>query len=395
MTRKRMAETRLAKPSALAQAGLLARLAGRGLKRRLNGGTDPQKEAAAFTDAFTAAMAKAEPGLAAWALCEALGEAADWVDTGIDLKPGQPFSLFAAGAVWLAKPLDLRFGPQTGLWFRVGEGPVRKMLGATHTGIAEEGGRLTLITKPPGEWLTEDGRFDPAYPREKLEGAFCVGIAIWKNGHTRQHLASLTSLHPLFEREWKRLEAPIETPEGWHYLWRLGEGEIYRQEMNADNCMHCHTKEDVGILQYPVEMPLTDALTLDWCWKADRLPSSLAENIQPTHDYLSIAVEFDNGQDLTYMWSAKLKPGTIFRCPLPWWDQRETHWVVRGPEDLGRWLDEARPLKADYETAIGGPLPKKIVAVWLIAVSCFQRGEGVCAYDRIDLVDGRERVRVV
>lgn len=390
------AAPQLSRPGSLHTLGILARLGLRALKSRWQGeGADPEKEAEAFAAAFTGAMRAHEHSFAGWACTKVPAGAADWVDTGIDLERGQRFSLFAAGAVWLARPLGLRFGPQTGLWLRIGEGRIEKMIGATHSGEADVSGRLYVITKPPGEWLSEAGDFDPAYPREELEGGFTLGICLWKNRDGPRALQPLQEAHPLFAREVKRLAAPIKTPEGWHYLWRLGQGEIYRQEHEADNCMHCHTKEDVGILQYPAPMPLTDTLTLDWRWKADRLPSALAEDIQPTHDYLSIAVEFDNGQDLTYMWSGGLAPGTIFRCPLPWRDERETHWVLRGPTDLGRWLDESRPLKADYEKAIGGELPRSVTAVWLIAVSCFQRGEGVCTYERIELVDGREHVRVV
>jgi hypothetical protein len=125
------------------------------------------------------------------------------------------------------------------------------------------------------------------------------------------------------------------------------------------------------------------------------LPSRLPEHIQPTHDYLSIAVEFDDGRDLTYLWSAALPKDTIFQCPLPWWDQRETHWVVRsGPQDLGRWQDERRTLLADCEQALGGTAPREVVGVWLIGVSVFQGGEGRCRYRAIALEDGDGRALV-
>jgi len=121
----------------------------------------------------------------------------------------------------------------------------------------------------------------------------------------------------------------------------------------------------------------------------------LPEDIQLTHDYLSIAVEFDDGQDLTYMWSSKLPVDTIFKCPLAYWDKVETHWVLRSnPKELGKWLSEERPLRADYTRAIGAP-PTRIVRVWLIAVSVFQRGEGLCDYADIELVDGDTRLRVL
>jgi hypothetical protein len=43
----------------------------------------------------------------------------------------------------------------------------------------------------------------------------------------------------------------------------------------------------------------------------------VAEDTLPTHDYLSVAVEFENGQDLSYFWSAALPPESNFRCPIP------------------------------------------------------------------------------
>ena len=55
-----------------------------------------------------------------------------------------------------------------------------------------------------------------------------------------------------------------------------------------------------------------------------------------THDYLSVALEFDDGQDLTWYWSSALPLGFAYRCPLKHWRHRETHVVARtGAADLG------------------------------------------------------------
>ena len=51
-------------------------------------------------------------------------------------------------------------------------------------------------------------------------------------------------------------------------------------------------------------------------------------------------------------------------------------------------------MKADYARAVGAP-PARIVRVWLIAVSVFQRGEGICDYADIELVDGERRLKVL
>ena len=124
-----------------------------------------------------------------------------------------------------------------------------------------------------------------------------------------------------------------------------------------------------------------------WSWKIDTLPSSVREDTLPTHDYLSIAVEFDNGQDITYYWSAELPPETAYRCPIPTWTERETHVVIRsGSQGLGEWFNEERDVYQDYIKAIGGPLPGNIVKVWLIAVSLFQHEQGVCQYADINFL---------
>jgi hypothetical protein len=190
--------------------------------------------------------------------------------------------------------------------------------------------------------------------------------------------------------EARRLDEPVPTPEHWEYLWYLGPGEIYRAGSAPDGrpTICCHTHGDVGILRRDARMPLEPGARLRWSWRVDALPIDLAEDTLPSHDYLSIAVEFDDGQDITYYWSAALPVGTVYRCPQPNWKGRETHVVVRsGRAGLGRWLDEERDLHADYARIIGGSA-REIVRVWLIANSLFQRGHGRCEYASIVLAAG-------
>jgi len=61
--------------------------------------------------------------------------------------------------------------------------------------------------------------------------------------------------------------------------------------------------------------------------------------------------------------------------------------VIRsGKQDLGSWLSEERNLYEDYLRYIGAP-PSRIVRVWLIANSLFQRRDGVCSYRGIRLIE--------
>jgi hypothetical protein len=312
----------------------------------------------------------------------------DWRDTGIDVDAGAEITLLAEGTVWLSQELGIGFGAKVALWHRiVPKGEVAKAKSSTTTFKAAHAGRLQLVTKPPGEFLDRAGAFDPEFPRAGASGSLLVAVLAW-NGAAAAGLAQLAQVDDsgFAARELSRLAKPIEEPNGWHHLWRLGAGEIFSTARQGQHRLCCLTDRDVGILQYPVDVALDDSVRLEWSWRVTALPSEKPEDTLPTHDYLSIAVEFDNGQDLTYMWSASLPAGHVFRCPLPWWNVRETHRVVRsGSAELGRWLNESQSVLKDYREAIGGVEPKRIVAVWLIAVSLFQGGKGDCEYAGIRL----------
>jgi hypothetical protein len=187
--------------------------------------------------------------------------------------------------------------------------------------------------------------------------------------------------------EARRLESSVPVPSGWSYLWSLGDSEIYRPvpEPGPAPRLCCDTHGDVGILQRDALLALEPDSRLRWSWRVDELPTDLPEDTLPSHDYLSIAVEFDDGQDITYYWSSSLPVGTVYRCPLPAWAGRETHVVVRsGTGGLGQWMDEERDVFEDYRRIVGGPA-RHVVRVWLIAMSVFGRGHGRCEYANIVL----------
>lgn len=318
-----------------------------------------------------------------------------WLATGLDLPPGHAVSLIAEGMVYVSRALDIGFEPKTGLWYRIGDSEVAKIVGNASTLYSGAGGMLRLSCKPPGEFADRSGRFDPAHPRSALPGGFTVAVVVWRNDAIAP-LQAAARADALFAPALQRLHAPVQPPPGWHYLWRIGDGEIFTPVSGDPSALCCQTRADVGILQFPLDRPLTPDSQISWSWCVKQLPSRLAEHTQPTHDYLSLAVEFDNGLDLTWMWSAALPVDTIFQCPLDWWDQRETHWVLRsGTGQLGQWLDERRRLQDDYRKAIGEPLPQRIVGVWLIANTVFQRGVGEVDYRNIVLEDagGRSEIR--
>ena len=308
-----------------------------------------------------------------------------WTDTGLDLREGEWVSTFAAGRVVLSDPLDLWVGPQFQLWMRVGEGgQVFNGQRDSHSFRAEASGRLYLAGYFPGQWGDRAGRVSTSLAEyAQFKGGLSVAVFRWKGDAA----SSLTGAGPgRFADEAARLASVVPVPAGWDYLWFLGRNDIFRDaHEDGRACIACHTNRNVAILQHEAAFDLKPGTRIAWDWKVDELPSPWREDTALTHDYLSVAIEFENGRDITYTWSPELAAGTGYWCPLPTWKDREFHVVVRsGPQGLGQWLSESRDLHADYRQYMGEP-PARVVRVWLIAVSLFQRQTGRALFANIRL----------
>ncbi len=345
-------------------------------------------ELRATESAWRTAAAACNDELTASEIVFLSGSGGGWVDSNIQVATGQTVTLLATGQVWLSREANLAFPPSLALWYRIGEGPVARCISNTGTFIADRSGPLALISKPPGEWADAEGTFLPDYPHAGASGGLLVAALVW-SGNPDAGLEAFgardTSGIGKIERARRAQEKPL--PKGWAPLWRVGDTRMFREE-SQDGRAHiaCRCDNDAAILKYPVDVPLTSDSRLAWSWRIERLPSEHPENILPHHDYLSIAVEFENGQDLTYYWSAGLPVGSSFRCPISWWDKHETHIVRRsGPQGLGQWTSEDQVILPDYQKAVGGEVPKRIIGVWLIALSAFQRRIGQAAYRDIQL----------
>jgi len=305
--------------------------------------------------------------------------------------------VLAQGTIVTSEALGLRAGARFHLWRRiVPGGRVVKGTQDTTSARAERTGRLELGVLH-GEWATPAG--DLATPVEAYataSGALDVAVIRWAPGvDAERGLAALRQRlgpDPLVDAELARLRHPVRRPAGWEYLWLLGESDTFSvRAEDGRGAIACHTRDDAAILRRAVDLPTSEDATLSWRWRIDALPSREPEDALLHHDYLSVAVEWESGQDLTYFWSSGLEPGRVFRCPIPQWAPRETHVVVRsGPRGLGDWQSESRRLHDDHVRVLGAP-PGRIVGVRLIAVSLFQHGEGRAEFDSLVLrSDGRE-----
>ena len=286
----------------------------------------------------------------------------EWRRTGVAVRRGDSFALSARGAIWASKSLSVVMEPRASLWVRISGSPqIAKPADNDHVFSAWADGEVELFLKALSEWASPAGDLLSS-ERMPTVGDIRVRVAITNQPATQ-----------------------LQTPQAWHYLWRLGDGTIYSPGPGGE--INIRTHGDVGILQTEVDHPITPLTRLKWSWRVDRLPSRLPEDLQLTHDYLSVAVEFDDGNDLTFMWSAGLPRDHIFACPLNFWCDRETHWVVRTPRDgLGLWHSESRALWDDTQNAYGAR-PARAVRLWLIANSVFQRNDGAAAIRDLTLTE--------
>jgi hypothetical protein len=331
-----------------------------------------------------------------------------WTPTPIRVDPGDAFSWLADGRVVISPELDLSGGPRFHLWGRIAPGgAIFNAPGDTGSFVAERGGRLELAIYH-GEWKTPAGELaTPADAYATLRGGIDVCVLRWRRvpgtDPRAAALAGLNALARLAPAEalvaaaLHALEQPAAPPPGWRHLWFLGESAIFREARDDAGrpAIRLEMSADLAILHKPADFPVEPDSTVTWRWKVDALPARVAEDTFPTHDYLSLAVAFDDGRDLSWYWSAALPERRHFACPIPTWTARETHLVVRsGAAGLGAWQEEERSLFGDC-LRVYGAAPKRVVGVWLIAVSTFRRGRGAATFSDVRLRSARGALQVL
>jgi hypothetical protein len=320
-----------------------------------------------------------------------------WTSTPLRVNGGDQVTWLAWGRAYLIKPLAIGVAAGLDLICRVGEGQPHQGTRDTMTVTADRDGPLQVACRFPG-WLREDGTLGTDRMPHRMKAGHVSAVLIrWPPG--TDPAEALTTLAPhdasgLCAAEAARLAEPPCPPPGWHHHPWTPHSEIFAASTDGGITAHC--RDGGGIVRHPVDLALTPTLRLRWRWRVDELPSRLPEDTALTHDYLSVALEFDDGNDLTWQWSCALPVGMAYRCPMDYWRKVETHLVARsGRADVGRWVDEERPVLADHRIAIGGPAPARIVRAWLIAVTLHQGGRVRGEFGSIELADGDQVTRVL
>lgn len=330
-------------------------------------------------------------------LVEVPADRPPWTPTRVAVAAGDRLTWLAWGEAGLVRPLGLALPAELSLGLRVRSGEIVQGSRPTGTLTAARSGDVEVASLYPAEPRPGGGLARDRLPHRVMSGALQAVVARWPaDADPQEALRALAQRDPsgLCAAEADRLAAAPAPPAGWDHHPQLAPSEVYAATSEG---IALDVRRTVGIVRHPLDdVALTAGLRLRWSWRLDQLPSSLPEDTTLTHDYLSVALEFDDGQDLTWHWSSSLPVGFAYPCPLEHWRHRETHVVARsGTADVGRWVDEERRVLADHRGAIGGAPPARVVAAWLIAVSVFQGGRGRGEVRRLELVDGERVVPVI
>ena len=275
------------------------------------------------------------------------GNAPPWQRSGSRVSAGQAYSVFANGRIqWSPHDPALHAGPRFHLWARVAPGGrIVNLRHDTDTFTADCDGEVELGIYM-GLWRDAYGTLatSPELYR-RLQGHLDALLITW-HGEPAAALADLVNAAPqtqFLREEAARLAAAADPPAGWHYLLETGHSAIFASATGPDGVpsIRLDGRDDQGILCRSVDCALTPATRLAWRWRVDEHPSRMPEDTVRTHDYVSIATEFDNGRDLTWIWSAALAPELHFHCPIKAWSARETHLVSR-PTNSRPKTDENR-----------------------------------------------------
>lgn len=332
------------------------------------------------------------PELAGYRLFQINGSDLPWIDLGLEAVKGQQITFLVTGRWWLSRQHDLWFRPGLGFHARTrGKRPIYSPGSDTSTMTALHDGPIE-VARLAALAADEDGRLTIPEDLYAKDDVTITGIALLWRGEAAAGLASLAAhgdVDGLLAAELARLRRNRRLPEGWSNLFLFGGGEeSFVRDANGE--IVCESAGSASIIERPLSLPLASRPKLGWRWKIDQLPSAVPEDQAPVHDYLSIGVKFEDGQDLTYIWSAALPTGKVFRCPLAGWNAVETHMIVdSGATGLGSWRERERDVASDYAAHIGGSA-KAISHIWLLAITPFQRRRGACRYAdiRVETADG-------
>lgn len=307
-----------------------------------------------------------------------------WKKELFKVKKGQQVTFLLDGKWWFFKEHNMWVEPGTIFHAKIGNENYYNTGSNTGTMTATKSGSLT-IGRSLGEFKNHKGELNCTEEEYKKRQGFIDGVAIlWKD-------TSLEGLYKLSSEEessgiiYKEIQRQIYNPllpKSWKNTFLFNSQDIFSKTNTRE--ITCHSHKNVGILQKNVDIEMVKELKFNWTWLMEYLPTEVSEKNANIADYLAIAIKFDDGQYLTYMWSNIQKEKQTFKTPLDGWKNININIVqCSGKRNLKKWLSESRNVQEDYKKFINSTA-KKVIEVSLIANTLFTRGIGKCKYANIE-----------
>jgi hypothetical protein len=349
-------------------------------------------------DALFTKAARVHPGMVReYRVIALAGNSRPWTASGMYVAKGEPLTILGSGRICVNKTAELYMLPRALLWARIGRSDVQRLGSDTRSLQSPDDGPLHLATLQ-GRWTSHQGDHSASTIYDRMQEGLDLVVIRWGNDRLEENLRALSAMAPgdaLIAQELGRLAQPLTMPAGFADLWNVGSGANFNQVTeNGVRVIQVRSQQNGGIIKAPVDLPLERGMRLKWDWRVNQLPSTRAEDATPRHQYTSIALEFEDGQDLTWYWSAELESGKHYQCPFGTWP-KETHLVVRsGLAQQGAWVREARDVFADVERALPSR-PSRVTGLWLIAATVFGDRPASVDYRDISVEDANGHARPI
>ena len=148
-------------------------------------------------------------------------------------------------------------------------------------------------------------------------------------------------------------------PEGWTVKVNHGTPQIstgsgpegtFVELRSAKSSFSLERSVDVNLAQYPY---------LSWRWKVGALPRGGDFRHVHTDDQAAqVLVAFQDRRVLTYIWDTNAPKGTMASSSSIPLVHIFAFVCESGPDQLNRWISEARNVVEDYQRAYGRPTPR-------------------------------------
>ena len=251
---------------------------------------------------------------------------AGWLDSGLTVSTGDSVALFAKGALAAE---GLIFEPRHMMWYRIGEnGSAVQFRADQEVFTATDDGRLYLSLRPLGVyWTDRRGSYPPGFTELPAVPADISVDSLILDGPIDEALSQLAAQGSEAAGAALVAQENFKTlPQGFDHLWYVTRANVWSDgTAEGKPGIAASTSDDASIVKMPLDIALDENTLFEFSWRYDTIPALGPETEARFHDYLSIALEFDNGQDLTWLWSKELPVGTHFECPLPGWGGKEYH----------------------------------------------------------------------